>query len=315
MKRLTLLLVPVLLLTGCTEKKYELKLSVAAPAGAPSACLYKYLADESKVEILQAKDAGNLTSYMEHNQKDIVILPTNAGVMTIKNKNVDYKLAATITFGNLFIGATGKDDDGVMNGDDYVVLIQKNNVPDKLFQYLYGDLGLTNTHYLETPASSPAAVLASGKNSEDSNADVDYVLIAEPALTAAKAQNPNVAEYASIQDQYKVKTGNKEIMQASVFVSNSADKEEVDKFLNQLEKDINSFLVKPDVLDEYVKDFDDVTFAAKFAVPNANMLKSVTLNGNRMGLGFKLAKNNKEAIDQFLSLWPTIGETSEEIYY
>ena len=34
-----------------------------------------------------------------------------------------------------------------------------------------------------------------------------------------------------------------------------------------------------------------------------------------MGVGFKNAKANKASIDQFLTLWPAIGETSEEIYY
>lgn len=314
MKRLALLMIPALLLAGCTNKNYELNLTVAAPAGAPSACLYKYLAGD-KVEVLAAKDASNLVSYMQNKQKDVVILPTNAGVMAITKQNVEYKIAATITFGNLFIGATGHDADGVLDADDYVVLIQKGNVPDKLFQYCYGDLGLTNTHYIEAPTTNVSAVLATGKDPENSNADVDYVLIAEPAFTAAKAQNASVTQYASLQEKYKEKSGDKEITQASVFVSNSADKEEVDKFLAQLEKDIKAFVNNPSILDKYVKDFDSVTFAAKFGVPSAQMLKNVTTNGNRMGLGYKSAKENKESIDQFLSLWPAIGTTSEEIYY
>ena len=47
----------------------------------------------------------------------------------------------------------------------------------------------------------------------------------------------------------------------------------------------------------------------------AQLLKTLTTNGNRMGVGFKNAKANKANIDQFLKLWPVIGETSEEIYY
>ena len=322
MKKLILLTIPALLIAGCTNKQqqpvqeenYKLNLSIAAPSGAPSVCLYKYLGDESKVEIRSPEEASGIAAYMATNQKDIIILPTNAGVQQIAKNNANYKIAANITFGNLFIGATGHDDDNVMNGDDYVVLIQQNNVPDKLFQYCYGDLNLTNTHYLNL-ASNVKNVLATGKNPEDENADVDYVLIAEPAFTAAKSQNANATQYASLQEVYKTKSGNKEITQASVFVSNTANQEEVNKFLAALEKDINDFVNNPSVIDEYVKDFDNVQFAAKFGVGNAQLLKNLTTNGNRMGVGYKNAKENKANIDQFLTMWPAIGTTSEEIYY
>ena len=201
-----------------------------------------------------------------------------------------------------------------MDGDDYVVLIQQNNVPDKLFQYCYGDLGLTNTHYL-AQASNVKNVVATGKNPEDENADVDYVLVAEPAFAAGKAQNANATQYASLQEVYKTKSGGKEITQASVFIKNSVSKEDGDAFLAQLEKDINEFVANPSVIDSYVAGFDDVQFAAKFGVGKAQLLKNLTTNGNRMGVGFKNAKANKANIDQFLKLWPAIGETSEEIYY
>ena len=327
MKKLYLSMIPLLVLaSGCNNNKkgssidddtkddYDVNLTIAAPAGAPSVSLYKYIKDEEHVEIKKPAEANDIVAYMASGKKDVCILPTNAGVQAIKNKNAQYKIAATITFGNLFIGATGHDDDNVMNGDDYVVLIQQGNVPDKLFQYVYGDLGLSNVHYL-TQAENAPATLISGKNAEDNNAEVDYVLIPEPGFSVAKGKKPTIVQYASLQEEYKKKAGDKEIAQASIFVKNSADKEEVNKFLAALEKDINSFVADPSVIDKYVEGFDDVNFAAKFAVPNKEILKNVTTNGNRMGLGFKKGKDNKNSIDQFLALWPAIGETSEEIYY
>ena len=332
MKKALLILVPTLLLVACSgtnkstkpstsspstsgeEEEYKLDLTIAAPSGAPSVCLYKYAADESKVEIRSPEEASGIAAYMATNAKDIIILPTNAGVQQIAKNNANYKLAANITFGNLFIAATGHDDNGVMDGDDYVVLIQQSNVPDKLFQYVYGDLNLSNTHYL-TQASNVKNVVATGKNPEDGNADVDYVLVAEPAFSAGKAQNANATQYASLQEKYKEKSNNKEITQASVFVSNTADRTKVSKFLAALEKDINEFIADSSVIDEYVKSFDNVDFAAKFGVGNSTLLKNLTTNGNRMGVGYKNALENKANIDQFLTLWPVIGETSEEIYF
>ena len=327
MKKIYISLIPLLLLaSGCgnnkkgssynddTKDDYKMNLTIAAPAGAPSSCLYKYIKDESHVEIKKASEANDIVAYMASGKKDAVILPTNAGVQAIKKQGAKYKIAATLTFGNLFIGASGHDTDGVMNGDDYVVLIQQNNVPDKLFQYVYGDLGLTNVHYL-TQAELAGQTLITGKNSEDNNALIDYILIPEPALTTAMSKNPNAKQYASLQEEYKKKSGDKEISQASLFIKEDANKEEVDKFLTALQKDITSFVTDPSIIDKYVEGFDDVNFAAKFGVPNVTLLKNVTSNGNRMGLGYKKAIDNKNSIDQFLSLWPAIGETSEEIYY
>lgn len=322
MKKLILLAIPALLVAGCTNKNqqpvheddYQLNLSVASPSGAPSVCLYKYVKDESKVEIRSPEEASAVAAYMVSGQKDVIILPTNAGVMNIVKQNVNYKIAANITFGNLFVCATGNDDNGVMDGDDYVLLIQQGNVPDKLFQYCYGDLNLSNVHYL-AQASNSRQVVVSGKNSEDNDALVDYVLVAEPVFSAAKSQNPNATQYASLQEVYKQKSGNKEITQASVFIKNTVSKDDADAFLSALEKDINDFVTNPSVMDDYVKDFDNLQFAAKFGVPNANLLKTLTTNGNRMGVGFKKAKDNKANIDQFLTMWPAIGATSEEIYY
>ena len=325
MKKYLLTFIPFLfLVSGCNNNKtnnnnnnnendYVLDLSIAAPAGAPSACLYKYINDSEHITIVDTKNAGDLVNVHMSQNKDVVIMPTNAGVQAIKNKNVPYKLAANITFGNLFIASTGHDTDGVMNGDDYVAVIQQNNFPDVLFKYVYGDLGLSNVHYLTNAA--PAQVLISGKNSDDNNALVDYILIPEPAFSAAKAKNPNVTQYASLQDEYKKKAGDKEITQASIFINNNVNKEKANKFLSALKNDIESFINDASILDSYVKDLDDVQFANLFGVPNATLLKNLTTNGNRMGLGYKDAFTNKSNIDQFLSLWPAIGETSEEIYF
>ena len=57
----------------------------------------------------------------------------------------------------------------------------------------------------------------------------------------------------------------------------------------------------------------DEQAAAKYGVA-PKMAAANLKNGNRMGLGFKRAKDNKEGIDKFLSIFG-INATSEEIYY
>ena len=290
---------------------YTLDLKVAAPAGAPVVPLFRHINSEN-LEV-NADPANVIAYFSASSNKDVIIAPTNAGLKAIQSTSAPYKIAATITFGNFYFAGTGHDENKTLDPSDYVVVFQKNNVPDKLFQYVYGDTGLTNVHYV-TAASDAATCLISGKNISDNNAEVDYVLMAEPALNNALSKNANAYEYASIQEEFKKKSGGKEITQASVFVSSSLEKAKADAFLNALEQDVNAFLNNPKVLETYiVSEQDQKTAQSKFSAPVA-MLEKMASSNNRMGLGYKKAVDNKEAIKNFVSLFG-INSIDEETYY
>lgn len=309
-KQIFALSIASLMLMGCTGGKSILTLSVAAPSGAPALGLYKHVSD-SNLEI--NADPTNLVAYMTSGSKDVIILPTNAGVQAIK-KGANYLIASTITFGNFYIASTGNDIDQTLNEGDYVVLFQQNNVPDKLFHYVYSDIASSlDIHYVNA-ASDAASCIVTGKNASDDNHEADYVLIAEPALSTALSKNTKASEYANIQELYKAKSGNKEITQASIFVNKNVEHNKAKTFLDDINKDINELVSDGNILDEYLKDIDSLTLAAKFG-GNLEKLKAMMNNKNRVGLGYKNALENKEAIDSFLSMWPAIGETSEEIYF
>ena len=303
MKNKLLILVTVALLSGCSGQKYEHNLSVICPTGAPALAFYNYATDSN---FETNSDASNIVPMMKQGLKDIVVLPTNVGVNAIIKQNVDYKIAATITFGNLFVAATGHDDDGVMDKDDYIVLFQQKSVPDLVFHSIYGTELNDGIHYVST-AQKAAQCLMTGKNVESENEAVDYVLIAEPAFTTVKAKNENATQYANLQNLYKGKFG-AEIFQASVFVKNGV---EANVFLSSLEEDIKAALENGDIISEKLSEIEKPD--AVFGVA-PEVAAKVTKNGNRMGLGFKLAKDNKEGIDKFLSVF-NIDATSEEIYY
>ena len=310
---LTLTLLAIARVACGSGKKSDtpLKLTVATPNGAPALGFYKHL-NEENLEI--NADPTNIVGYMAKGNKDVIILPTNAGVQAIKNKGLNYQIAATITFGNFYVASTGNDEDNKMNEGDYVVVFQQNNVPDILFKYVYGDiLSSLDIHYVNA-ISDAATCLVSGKNIADDNASVDYVLMAEPALSTALSKNASAKEYSNIQELYAAKTGNKEITQASVFINKNVEKETANELLDDLKDDINELLANPETIDKYVEGMEDVTLASKIG-GNAAKVKAMISNNNRVGLGFKKAYENKAAIDAFLSLWPAIGETSEEIYF
>ena len=128
----TLLLVSTI--AGCNSQKKDdssseseepITLSIACPSGAPALSLWN-MYSQSNVEINAS--ANNVIAYLSaDSNKDIVIAPTNALVAVMK-KNVPFKIAATITFGNFYIASTGNDDNGKMDKDDYVVLFQQNQI-------------------------------------------------------------------------------------------------------------------------------------------------------------------------------------------
>lgn len=307
-----------LTIAGCNSKKNgeskdseeePINLNIACPSGAPALSLFN-MYNQKNVEINAS--AENVITYLSANSdKDIVIAPTNALVAIIK-KNVPFKIAATITFGNFYIASTGNDDDEKMDKDDYVVLFQQNGLPDKLFKYVYGN-DFDNLHYVDA-ASDANKCLISGKNESDNNNKVDYVLVPQPALSSGLSQNQNAKLYADMQEDYKTVSGGKEITQASIFVRDSADKTEVNRFLAKAEKNIKSLLENPDQIKDALADLDDLQAKAKFGA-NSTLLAKV-LRDNSLGLGYKNALTNKSAIDTFLtSLNFTNEETSENVYY
>ncbi|MCR5491286.1 MAG: hypothetical protein K6F32_04065 [Bacilli bacterium] len=287
-------------------------LKVACPAGAPAVAFYQHI-QESEQYLEINSNASNVVGYLTENSgKDIVVAPTNAGITSIVKKSAPYKIAATITFGNFYVASTGNDEDKTMNNDDYVVLFQQNNVPDKLFNYVYGDLGLTNIHYVNA-ASDAAKALISGVDSSNDNAKVDYVLMAEPALSTALSKNANASEYSNLQTAFAAKSNDMALTQASIFVSNSADEISVASYLKDLETAVKDFLGNPTVIDSYLNGLEEEAITSKFNA-SAAVLKTMASNDNRMGLGFVEAAENKDAIANFMKIFG-MESVSEEVYF
>lgn len=299
-------------------KEYQKSdLSIISPTGAPALAFYNY-ATLSSFET--NSDPKNITAMMAAGQKDVIVLPTNAGVQTIINKQAEYKIAATITFGNFYIVSLNNDDNNVMDATDTILLFQEKNVPDKLFHYIYGDELNPAIHYVNAVSDAASAII--GRKFVDAetgnNLVPNYVMIAEPALTTVKTKlatssqsADQITVYANIQEEYKKKSSNLEIFQASVFIKNNVDKSLGESFLNSLEREIGQAINDSSKLSEGM---------SKATNPNElfgvapNVAASVMSNNNGMGLGFKFARDNKDAIANFLSIF-SINNIDEKIYF
>ena len=285
-------------------------LSIVSPTGAPALAFYDY-ANLSNFET--NSNPTNIVAMMAAGQKDVVVLPTNAGVQAIKGKSAPYKLAATITFGNFYIASLNNDENNEMDASDTILLFQQGNVPDKIFHYVYGDSFNSNIHYVSAVNDAASALIAgSFVDAETGNRIVpNYVMIAEPALTNVLSKKDTVTVYADMQAKYKEKTGNKDLFQASVFIKNSVELQLANSFLASLKEDIEGAIADPSKLSTGMNKAEDAQVLFGVA---PQMAENVLKKNNGMGLGFKYAKENKEGIENFLTIFGITG-IDETIYF
>ena len=281
-----------------------LPLKVACPSGAPAVSLFAHLG-ESNVEINAAE---TVQGYMSDNaNKDLVILPTNYGIKQIVTQNVNFKLAATVTFGNFFLLATGTDTDHTISDGDKVLAFQQNGVAGKLFAYVYDGIDLDVT-YKGSAANVKDEVLAPSEPF-----DYDYVLLAQPVVKAVLGQKSEYSVYANIQEAYREKSGGKEITQASVFVKGTADPSEAKAALDIIKSDVEALLDDPSLVESQTASLENQFVAGKLG-GTPQVIKSLLVDGNQLGIGYKDAYTNKDNIDAFIGTLG-MGATSEEIYF
>ena len=319
MKRLFVILLLGLILCGCAgvekpvEAPEEKPLSIAVPAGAPALAFYTQTGNE----LFATGDVKSILPELKSDKgSDIIVIDTVNGIRAL-NDGAPYKLAATITFGNFYLAATGHDEDQTMDPGDYVVVFSKGATPDLVFHYIYGDAYDENLHYVNAVADATPCLVKGINISDDSHSTddepyVDYVFIAEPALTASMKQNPEISVYADIQEEYRKKSG-QGMIQASVFVSDRLSDEEADAYLNTLEEDIRALLDNPDLFVEKTSELSDEEVKEVFGLPNRAMAAAVIRKNNAIGLGFLRAYENREAIDAFISIFG-LEKTDEGIY-
>ena len=220
-------------LTACGEEEYkeeEYKLSVVAPQGAPAASL-AFIAKE-KNENYSFISANNISEQFTSKENDFIVAPVNAGAMLYKNGKSNYKLAAVVTWGNLYF-ATQRADISSINdlAGKNIVLFGETTINSSLAKYVLAENQIVPTYEYETTAERTKDLLH-----DDANA---IVMTAEPALTAISAklkqEGKNVTSF-SISEIYS-EISDAEYTQAGLFVKQDTidnHKALVDNFINNV---------------------------------------------------------------------------------
>ena len=324
MKKLLIVLAVLLVLCGCTVQKKEEPadvptetnadysgLTIVTPKGAPVLAFYDQIANENYTRV--AADAINAL-WSGDQSPDIMTVDLSSGIKAVAN-GADYKLAAIVTFGNFYLASTGNDDNDTLDAGDRVVLFgPENALPGKIWHYLYGEEFDDGLIYV-ADAQAAAAALASGNDPEGN--PVDYVYVAQPAMTGALKKNENAKVYKDIQAEYTAKSG-LSMIQAAVFIKNDVDAAVGNAFLDHMDEAINAAVTDPELAAAGLSVYTGDEAVAQYGFnPElvVNVLKQKSASGmNAMGLGFARAADIKSDIDAFLEVLGA-GKTSEEIYF
>lgn len=246
MKKLVIVLALVLGLTGCGVTKNNDEemtdfndLSILSPTGAPALALVDLLINEPemKIDTVEGADVLQAAFVNPASEYDMIIAPTNLGAKLASMQKTDYRLAAVLTWGNLYI--LGVDETDLSNPDKKLAAFGETAVVGLVFKAVKEELNLQAEITWYASVSEAQAALLSG--------NADAALIAEPAATATinkakKDLNEEFKVVADIQQLWENKTGSKGYPQASVFVlaSSYEEKQEaIDCLLNQMKASID----------------------------------------------------------------------------
>lgn len=204
-------------------------LTVTSPNGAPALALAT-MAVENKDNYAYIA-ADTIAAAFADGKADFIIAPVNAGAKLYKAQKSTYKLAAVVSWGNLFIASQKEDLKAEDLNGAAVTLFGENTINASVVLYALEQNGITpeKVEYLAGAADTQSLLLS------DAEA---IVVTAEPALTAAKMNNDRISAIA-VNDLFRTATGDDGYAQAGLFVkaeTAETQPEAVAAFLKQAEE-------------------------------------------------------------------------------
>ncbi len=229
MKKVAAVLLGVLLLMSLAAGESAYPVKVSSPNGAPGLALAVLAAQAPDNYTYVAADT--IAAEFAAAQADFIIAPVNAGARLFKAGKSTYRLAAVVTWGNLYFASRREGFQlSDLNGAE-VTLFGENTINASVALFALSENGITpaKVSYLAGAANTQSLLLSD---------DQAIVLTAEPALTAASMKNDKITAYA-LNDLYQAATGFEGYAQAGLFVREATIEEHpeaVSAFLAQAEE-------------------------------------------------------------------------------
>lgn len=229
-----MLVLALVILIGCEDKKPIEKIKVMLPSGTPLLAIGNLLDDEMfEFDVVDGQDPL-MAGFTEGNY-DLIIAPINLGAkLYLAGKSV-YKLKAAITTNNTYL-ASKNEITSLQDVQNKKILAFGNGSAPSLA--LQASLKINNIISEVEYRSSAADVTLEYTSS---NTDFDYFLLAEPNITTiankTKKEINKIALIDYLKDEIEV------LVQACLFVNSS--KEISDEVFKKIENNIKSMNENP----------------------------------------------------------------------
>ncbi|NLJ64359.1 MAG: hypothetical protein GX337_03075 [Christensenellaceae bacterium] len=227
-RSLVLTVIVILSIISMSAMAYaeEYVVKVSSPSGAPGLALVT-LAVQAP-ENYTYLTAETITAEFSNGTADFIIAPLNAGAKLYKMGKSNYKLAAVVGWGNLFIASQRENftlDD--INGAE-ITMFGEKTINSSITKFVLAENGIkpANIEYLAGASNTQKLLLSDAES---------IVLTAEPALTAARTKNDRITAY-SVNELYKAATGHDGFTQAGLFVKAETIENHPDVVEDYLEK-------------------------------------------------------------------------------
>ncbi len=213
MKKLLSLVLAALLVTGlCAFSSAETidtsAFKVSSPSGAPGLALATLAVEHPEQYTYMV--AETITAEFSNATADFIVAPLNAGAKLYKAGKSNYRLAAVVSWGNLFIASQRENFKLEDINDAEITLFGENTINSSITLFVLEQNGIkpAKINYLAGAANTQQLLLSD---------ESVIVLTAEPALTAARSKNDRITSY-SINELYEKATGYIGFTQAGLFV-------------------------------------------------------------------------------------------------
>lgn len=193
---------------GCDGKKYEGKIQIYMPDGAPALAFSELMASDNQLgrevsyNVVAAEAIG---PFVAQETADAALLPVNAASKLV-GSGEKYKLLSVNTHGNLFV--IGKEEAADVNAlkGKKVGVVNLANVPGLTFQAILKDKGIsyvTDANVLTAEnvllVGIEGGEIAGRLNAAGEN-KLDFVVAPEPAVSTVTGKVPAIKVRLSLQD-------------------------------------------------------------------------------------------------------------------
>lgn len=307
----------LLLLTGCQSgESQESQMSddpnfiprMISPIGAPSITLFNYANDtrfETNSDVAQVKNAFMTNLY------DVIIMDHTVGIQQIMTNGAPFQLARIITKGNYYLVGIDKEAAASPQEGDLVVSFgQTTGIPNQILHKLYPNISQT-TYYVDS-VTAAASVLKTGKYDTQ---DVDYVLMAQPALYSV-LQSSGYTTFGKLSTQINIQEAWRNLSsmdgfpQAGIFIRTSTYQNyptAITSFFNQYDDAIDTCISDPESVIASLEQYGTTTQQTVRFGMNQTIFEAMQTNQQNL-LGLTVGEVDIDAFRSFmgeLTIYPS----------